>query len=87
MKQQLDVSTLPAPEPLTRILDTLADMPEEDWLSVRHSRNPQPLYSMLRGMQYCWQTVELASDHFEILIWPASWGLDPPADSDRTPKA
>lgn len=80
MKQVLDVRDLPAPEPLTRILDALADMSNEDWLSVQHSRDPHPLYSMLRGMHYRWQTQQLAADRFEVNIWPEAWGTQLPAD-------
>lgn len=77
-EQRIDVSDLPAPEPMEQILDALADLPDGDWLHVTHRREPHPLYGMLRNMGYHWQTRSLAADHFEILIWPVSLGPEPP---------
>jgi len=81
MERQLDVSELEAPEPLERILDALADLPDQDWLKVHHRRDPHPLYGMLRNMDYHWRTVSHGPDSFDILIWPASFGPQPP-DAD-----
>lgn len=83
MEQRLDVSGLEPPEPLERILDALADLPEGDWLRVRHRREPHPLYGMLRNMDYRWYTVARSPDDFEILIWPASLGAAPPDTAAR----
>ena len=71
MEQSIDVSALEPPEPLEQVLDALADLPVGDWLRVRHRRDPVPLYRMLKDMGYRWETVCLAPEHFEILIWPA----------------
>jgi uncharacterized protein (DUF2249 family) len=68
MEQLLDVSALPAPEPLERILDTLADLPAGGRLRVIHRREPFPLYGMLGRMGYAWRT-QGAEGRFEILIW------------------
>lgn len=70
MEQLVDVSDLEPPEPMEVILDVLADMPEGDWLRVRHRRDPVPLYRMLTDMGYRWDTRCLAPGRFEILIWP-----------------
>ena len=48
MEQELDVRELAPPEPLEAILGALDDMPADDWLRVRLSREPFPLYAMLR---------------------------------------
>lgn len=67
MDHVLDVSDLPAPEPLERTLDALSELPAGDRLVLRLRREPVPLYSMLRTMGYRWQ----AADHqgtWEILI-------------------
>lgn len=72
MEQRIDVSDLEPPEPLERILDALADLPDGDWLRVKHRREPFPLYGMLRNMGYRWVTHCHAPDDFEILIWPES---------------
>ncbi len=71
-EQTIDVSTLEPPEPMERILDALADLPEGGWLRVLHRRDPTPLYRMLRDMGYRWETRHLGPARFEILIWPAS---------------
>ncbi|MCB1788869.1 MAG: DUF2249 domain-containing protein [Gammaproteobacteria bacterium] len=70
MEQMIDVSGLEPPEPLERIIDTLADLADGDWLRVRHRRDPVPLYRMLRDMGYSWDTTCVAPEHFEVLIWP-----------------
>ena len=76
MEQELDVSPLEPPEPLERILDTLADMPHGDWLRVMHRRDPVPLYRILQNMGYRWHTDCLAPGRYEILIWPED--MSPP---------
>lgn len=70
MEHRLDVSGLEPPEPLELILDALADLPESDWLHVKHRREPYPLYGMLRNMGYLWRTRADDIDGFEIMIWP-----------------
>ena len=77
MEQLIDVSALEPPEPLERILDALGDLSPGDWLRVRHRRNPVPLYRMLRDMGYRWETLCLAPERFDILIWPED--MSPPA--------
>lgn len=69
MDHSLDVSDLPAPVPLERILDALSDLPAGDRLRVKHRREPYPLYLMLRNMGYRWQTTCLVIEDYEILIW------------------
>ena len=82
MEQDLDVSELEPPEPLERILDALADLPEGDWLRVRHRRDPVPLYRILQNMGYRWHTDRVAPARFEILIWPGD--MPPPEGVDAT---
>jgi uncharacterized protein (DUF2249 family) len=72
----IDVSDLEPPEPLERILDALADLPEGDYLRVLHHREPVPLYRMLQAMRYRWFTRESGEAGYEIFIWEA--GLEPP---------
>lgn len=75
MERQVDVSLLEPPEPLERILDALIDLPNGDWLRVRHRREPFPLYSLLQRNGYRWRA-ERSGDAVDILIWPAA--LAPP---------
>ena len=72
----LDVSELPPPAPLERILDALADLPPGDCLRIILQREPHPLYGMLRNMGYRWSTARHARDRYEILIWAQD--LPPP---------
>lgn len=69
MDRTLDVSDLPAPEPMERILDALADLPPGDRLCVSHRREPYPLYDMLRRMGYRWE-ISSEGDRYRILISP-----------------
>ncbi|EGV20146.1 DUF2249 domain-containing protein [Thiocapsa marina] len=69
MDRTLDVSALPAPEPMERILDALADLPPGDRLCVLHRREPYPLYDMLRRMGYRWE-ISSEDDRYRILISP-----------------
>ncbi|WP_373506598.1 DUF2249 domain-containing protein [Thiocapsa sp.] len=69
MDRTLDVSDLPAPEPMERILDTLADLPLDDRLCVLHRHEPYPLYDILRRMGYRWETSS-EGDRYRILISP-----------------
>lgn len=75
MEQQVDVRNLEPPVPLERILDALDLLPESDWLRVRHNREPYPLYSMLRQMDFDWDTKWSEGDCI-IRIWHAG---HPPA--------
>jgi hypothetical protein len=69
MQHLLDVSDLPAPEPLERVLDALADLPEGDSLKVRFPMEPMLLYTMLRGMGLAWERVPSDGDAVELVIW------------------
>jgi uncharacterized protein (DUF2249 family) len=69
MDHVLDVSDLPAPEPLERTLDALLTLPAGDRLELRHRRQPYPLFDMLRRMGYRW-TVNGTDGDWRILIEP-----------------
>lgn len=71
MEEIIDVSELPPPEPLERILDALADLRSGHYLLVKHRRDPVPLYRMLHDMGYAWLTRKVASGRFEVFIWPS----------------
>jgi uncharacterized protein (DUF2249 family) len=78
----IDVSDLPAPEPLERTLDALCKLSQGDRLLLRHRRQPFPLYDMLRRMGYRWQVTGEDGD-WRILIEPFS--VSSAADSDHSP--
>lgn len=72
MERVLDVSGLEPPEPLERILDALDQLGAEDWLRVRHRREPFPLYAFLQRLGYAWRTTRTGEAAFDILIWPVT---------------
>ena len=74
MEHCIDLRGLEPPEPLERILDTLADLPESDWLRVKYRREPYPLYGMLRNMACRWHCRTDDTNGFEIIIWPENQG-------------
>jgi hypothetical protein len=65
----IDARDLPAPEPLERTLDTLADLPAGDRLLLRNRRQPFPLFDILRRMGYRWEVSGNEGDYL-ILIEP-----------------
>jgi hypothetical protein len=65
----LDVSELPPPEPLERVLDALADLPAGDSLLVRLPMEPVLLYPMLRSMGLSWTRRAVSGAPIELLIW------------------
>ncbi len=69
MQQLLDVTDLPPPEPLERVLDALADLPAGDSLKVRLPMEPVLLYSMLRSMGLVWERSSVPGGAVELVIW------------------
>jgi hypothetical protein len=65
----LDVSDLPPPEPLERVLDALADLPPGDSLKVRLPLEPVLLYPMLRSMGMHWERSATQDASVELVIW------------------
>lgn len=64
----IDVSELVPPEPLIRILETLAELPEGASLLVHHVRRPMHLYPRLDELGYRHETREPAPGRVELLI-------------------
>ena len=79
MEYTLDVRELEPPVPLERILDKLDTLTKEDCLCVRHNREPYPLYSLLRQMDFSWDSRWLNGECF-IRIWHT--GHPPVSDTD-----
>ena len=69
---ELDVRGLPPPEPFENIIRALQALSGAEPLKVLIHREPFPLYEMLRGAGYAWQTTALANGEFEILITRAA---------------
>ncbi len=64
----IDVSELVPPEPMVRILETLAELPPGAVLLVHHVRRPVHLYPRLDELGCQHETRELAPNRVEILI-------------------
>jgi len=70
VERSLDVRGLEPPVPMERILDALETLPEKDWLRVSLSREPYPLYNLLRQMEFAWDTRRAGIDVI-VRIWRA----------------
>ena len=64
----IDVSNLPQPLPVVRILETLREIGPGQTLLVRHTRRPHRLYPKLDALGCAHQTAELTGGHVEIRI-------------------
>lgn len=68
MAHELDVRGLPPPEPFEHITRALPVLPAGAYLHVHIDREPYPLYEVLRGSGYAWQTTALTDGSFSIRI-------------------
>lgn len=68
MPHELDVRGLPPPEPFQHIMRALPALPAGACLQVHIDREPYPLYEVLRGSGYAWQTSALADGSYSIRI-------------------
>jgi TusA-related sulfurtransferase len=64
----LDVSRLPPPLPMVRILETLRELGAGETLLVRHTRRPIHLYPKLDALGCTHQTTEPEHGKLEIRI-------------------
>lgn len=66
---KIDVSALPAPEPMTNIIQALAQLTAHQFLLVHHRREPFPLYEKLTaaGWQHC--CLQQKQESFDIYIY------------------
>ena len=64
----IDVSHLPPPLPMVRILEMLRELGPGPTLRVHHTRRPNHLYPKLEALGCTHETVELASGKIELLI-------------------
>ena len=69
---EIDVSALPPPEPMVKILEALAALPPGGALHVRHARVPIYLYARLDAMGCAHQTTEVGPGHVELVITKAA---------------
>ncbi len=65
---ELDARGLEPPQPMVRILEALATLPEGATLRARTDRRPMHLYSLLAERGYRAETVEQSDGSFLTLI-------------------
>lgn len=65
----LDVSDLEPPEPLQRVLETLDDLGDGEFLHMLHRRDPLLLYPELELRGYRYLTTFERDHECEVFIW------------------
>lgn len=88
--RDLDVSHLPAPEPMAQILKQLAGLKPGQCLRVYHRKEPVPLYDKLAQMGFAHRTVQHHEQSFTMFIvlaenQQALPGLDDAVRNDYAP--
>jgi uncharacterized protein (DUF2249 family) len=66
--ERLDVRELPPPEPLTRTVETLAELDDDVVLVQTNDRAPQHLYPRLTDRGYAYETVD-AGEFVVTVVW------------------
>ncbi len=67
--ETLEAGELPPPEPLTKTLELLEELPDDTALIQFNDRNPQHLYPKLDERGYSYDTVEEEDDKVTTVIW------------------
>jgi hypothetical protein len=67
----LDVSDLPAPEPLQLALEALAELPAGRFLHLHHRRHPRLLYERLAARGFLESTRRGPDGACEVFVWRA----------------
>lgn len=67
-KIEINVSSLPPPEPMSEILKHLAILPEQYILVVTHRREPFPLYERLSVNGWAYRTIQVSQESYRIYI-------------------
>ena len=66
--REIDVSHLPPPLPMVRILETLRELGSGETLLVRHTRRPIHLYPKLEALGCKYETTEPTPGKIEVRI-------------------
>lgn len=64
-----DVQELPAPEPMQKIMEAVADLQEGEFVRMLHRMEPYPLYSMLDDMGFNHLLYLDGEAPYEIMIY------------------
>lgn len=65
----IDVSDLPPPEPMTAILQSLAQLAPEQCLQVKHNRQPFPLYEKLAQANWQFHCQQIEANQIVLYIF------------------
>jgi len=65
----IDVSDLPAPEPMTKIIQTLVTITTQQFLLVHHRREPFPLFEKLTSAGWLYSCQQQTPDDYQIYIY------------------
>lgn len=65
---EIDVRSLPPPEPFEKIMHALQTLPAGTELLVLIHREPFPLYEVMRDNGFVWHTRMLADGNFKLSI-------------------
>ncbi|PLC53640.1 hypothetical protein CR155_12570 [Pollutimonas nitritireducens] len=68
----LDTRGLPPPEPLELVLEALSNLQQHQCLRMLVDREPRPLYTILDGNNFHYETTTSADYRYELLIWHKS---------------
>jgi uncharacterized protein (DUF2249 family) len=55
-------------EPFGAIVDALEDLPEGDTLTLVNSFEPEPLYAVIEGRGYDYETTQVADDEWHVAV-------------------
>lgn len=69
MEYRLNVSDLPAPEPMDLILAATQGLKSGDYLTIFHRREPFPLYSILNEEGFFYRAIVGGVAGFIIFVW------------------
>ena len=64
-----DVQNLPAPEPMQKIMDAVANLGEGEYVRMLHRMEPYPLYSVLDDMEFDHLLYLDGEAPYEIMIY------------------
>lgn len=68
---ELDVSHLAPPEPMSRIIEALVVLSEQEFLKVHHRREPFPLFERLSDTGWGYSCQKNSANDFDIYIFKA----------------
>jgi hypothetical protein len=69
VERLLDVRDLEPCEPLERALEATTGLGPGEFLHMLHRREPFLLYPILAKRDFCWQTVRVDEERYDVYVW------------------